>query len=230
MTGMLASVTSTAEARVALDAGVDLIDLKDPAAGALGALPETVVRAVVKQLGGHGLLSATAGDLEPQPDIWIEAATRLAATRIDYLKLGLFPGPQPLRCLAALAPLCARGVRIVIVLFADREPDFGLLPAVRAAGCAGVMLDTAGKRGGRLTAHLDIARLRRFVAQARALGLLSGLAGSLRPSDIPELLPLAPDYLGFRGALCGGDRTDRLALAAVARVRALIPQPQALPA
>ena len=33
-------------------------------------------------------------------------------------------------------------------------------------------------------------------------GLLTGLAGSLEAADVPRLLLLAPDYLGFRGALC----------------------------
>jgi uncharacterized protein (UPF0264 family) len=38
--------------------------------------------------------------------------------------------------------------------------------------------------------------------------LICGLAGSLRLDDVPQLLQLQPDYLGFRGALC--DRNDRL--------------------
>ncbi|MGZ8193906.1 MAG: (5-formylfuran-3-yl)methyl phosphate synthase, partial [Methylobacter sp.] len=38
MTGMLASVNSVAEALLVLGANVDIIDLKQPAFGALGAL------------------------------------------------------------------------------------------------------------------------------------------------------------------------------------------------
>ena len=33
-----------------------------------------------------------------------------------------------------------------------------------------------------------------------------GLAGGLEAPDVPRLLPLEPDILGFRGALCAGDR------------------------
>ena len=43
MTGMLASVNTIDEALWVLNAGVDIIDLKEPANGALGALePETI--------------------------------------------------------------------------------------------------------------------------------------------------------------------------------------------
>jgi uncharacterized protein (UPF0264 family) len=88
------------------------------------------------------------------------------------------------------------------------------------AGCRGVMLDTADKRAGGLRRYLDDAALGAFVRRARDLGLLSGLAGSLRLDDVPPLLALQPDYLGFRGALCcAGERTRRLSLPALATLR-----------
>jgi uncharacterized protein (UPF0264 family) len=46
------------------------------------------------------------------------------------------------------------------------------------------------------------AFLKDFVAATHDLGLMCGLAGSLRERDIPALMPLRADYLGFRGALC----------------------------
>ncbi|MDX1604751.1 MAG: (5-formylfuran-3-yl)methyl phosphate synthase [Candidatus Competibacterales bacterium] len=221
MTALLASVVSAEEAGLARAAGVDLIDFKDPAAGALGALPPEVIRSA--RAGLTVATSATAGDLPCRAEDWIPAVRTMAATGVDYVKLGLFPGSDPAAALAALGPLSAAGVQVVVVLFADRDPDFGWLGPIRDAGCAGAMLDTAGKTGGRLLDHLDEAALGRFVHRARTLGLLSGLAGSLALADIPRLLPLAPDYLGFRGALCRGGRDGVLDPAALARVRAAIP-------
>ena len=53
---------------------------------------------------------------------------------------------------------------------------------------------------------------------------MAGLAGSLEPPDVPRLLLLEPDYLGFRGALCAGrDRAARIDPAAIAIIRELIP-------
>ena len=57
--GMLASVTSVAEAEAALAAGADLIDLKEPARGALGALDLDTVVAIVAAVGGRRPVSAT---------------------------------------------------------------------------------------------------------------------------------------------------------------------------
>lgn len=221
MTGMLASVSDEEEALQALAAGADLIDFKNPASGALGALPPDTVRAAVARLHGRAATSATLGDL-PDPATWRSAVRSMRATGVDYLKLGLFPAADLAEQVASLRPL-TRESRLVVVLFADRDPDFELLPAIRAAGCAGVMLDTADKHAGRLSDHLDESCLAGFVHRARASGLLTGLAGSLRLEDIPSLLPLAPDYLGFRGALCGGDRRATLDPAALDRVRAAMP-------
>ena len=71
----------------------------------------------------------------------------------------------------------------------------------------GVMLDTADKARGSLTAQTSTRFLASFVAEARRHGLLAGLAGSLQLADVEVLRPLGPTYLGFRGALC--DRGDR---------------------
>jgi dihydroneopterin aldolase len=134
----------------------------------------------------------------------------------------LFPDGDARRCLDALRPL-ARRVPLVLVLFADRLPDFDAVAAAAAMGAAGIMLDTADKRSGSLLAHLDPCRLLSFVTQARAHGLTVGLAGSLTAADVPVLLPLAPDLIGFRGALCLGLRSASLDLAVCAAIRALIP-------
>ncbi|MBX6320509.1 MAG: hypothetical protein IRY94_01655, partial [Rhodospirillaceae bacterium] len=117
MTGFLASVASPAEARIVHDAGADIIDLKAPAAGALGALPAATIRAVVARLGRQACLSATVGDLPPQPALLAAAAARTAALGVDFVKVGLFPGGDAEACLAALGAVAAGGVRIVAVLF-----------------------------------------------------------------------------------------------------------------
>jgi (5-formylfuran-3-yl)methyl phosphate synthase len=51
---------------------------------------------------------------------------------------------------------------------------------------------------------------------------MSGLAGSLRLADVAPLLALAPDYLGFRGALCEAGRTSVIDPERVRAVRAAI--------
>lgn len=223
MTLLLASVTGPGEAEIAVAHGADIIDLKDPAKGALGALEPTAVRATRTTIAGRRPVSAVTGDLPMQPDIIYAAAEDMAAAGVDYVKVGLFAGERREDCVRALAPL-ARRVKIVGVMFADSGADAGLVPLMAECGFAGAMLDTADKRGGRLLDHADLARLGEFVRACRAHAMLTGLAGSLEAPDVPRLLLLAPDYLGFRGALCAAhDRRAGLDPAAVSLIRALIP-------
>jgi dihydroneopterin aldolase len=223
VTLFLASVNGPDEAEVALANGADIIDLKDAGNGALGALPPDVVRATVAGVAGRRPTSAVTGDLPTEPDVVLAAVARMAETGVDYIKVALFPGAKREACIRVLAAL-ARKTRIVGVMFADRGADNALLEAMAASGFAGAMLDTAGKGAGRLIDHMDIATLRDFVSAARSHDLMTGLAGSLETPDIPRLLLLEPDYLGFRGALCARhDRKAGIDPHAVDIVRGLIP-------
>ena len=233
MTLFLASVTSPAEAELALAGGADIIDCKDPAKGALGALAPAAVSEIVRTIGGAKPVSAVTGDLPMQPDVIAAAAQAMAAAGADYIKVGLFPSALPgaarADCIRALAPLAARH-KIIGVLFADRSPDFELLALLAQSGFAGAMLDTAGKGAGRLLTHQGMPALDAFIKACKAKALLCGLAGSLEPPDVPRLLALSPDFLGFRGALCaGGARGARLDAAALAHIRSLI-APRSAPA
>ncbi|MEJ2687575.1 MAG: (5-formylfuran-3-yl)methyl phosphate synthase [Gammaproteobacteria bacterium] len=223
MTALLASVNNPAEARIALDAGVDVIDLKNPTAGALGAVADPVAREIVAQVAGRVPVSATIGDLPLAHAGVVRAVRNKAATGVDYVKVGLF-GEGAAGALSALQPLAEDGVQLVAVLFADRGIDLTLLHALAKAGFTGAMVDTAGKHAGCLRRHADQELLRGFVDLCREMGLLSGLAGSLDITDIAPLLELTPDLLGFRGALCRrGQRTDVLDWQAIAAVRKRIP-------
>jgi uncharacterized protein (UPF0264 family) len=222
MTGFLASVTSAAEAELAMAGGADIIDLKDPQAGALGALPSSVIRDAVQVIAGRRTASATAGDLPMQPRVVADAAARIAGLGVDIVKVGFFPGGDPEACIAALGQLAAGGARIVAVLFADTAPDFSLIDRLCDASFAGAMLDTADKRAGSLRRHMDDDRLGDFVDRVRRAGMISGLAGSLALDDVAPLRRLRPDYLGFRGALCSAGRTSALDVARVRKVRGAI--------
>lgn len=219
MTGFLASVRSAEEAALALAGGADIIDAKEPSAGALGRVASDALIGIVRAIAGRRPVSATIGDVALTPDIVVAAVEATAASGAGIVKIGVFPGALD-ATLAALRPMTASGVRLVAVLFADREPDLaGIVSRCAASGFYGVMLDTADKAGGPLTAHLDVRTLAGFVSFARSRALVSGLAGSLRLADIADLLPLGADYLGFRSALCAGGRGGRIDPASLRAVR-----------
>jgi (5-formylfuran-3-yl)methyl phosphate synthase len=228
MTRMLASVTDAAEASVVLQLGADIIDLKDAGRGALGALSLDSARQAIAAVAGRSETSAALGDPPYDEAGLLENARALAAMGVGYVKLAV-DGPTLDRLGESLSRL-ACDVGLVGMMFADERPDFALLARLGELGFKGAMLDTRDKTRGRLLAHLEVVRLNEFCTQCRALNLTSGLAGSLEAPDVPRLLLVRPDVLGFRGALCDArDRRAAIDPAAVVLIRDLIPRERPLP-
>jgi dihydroneopterin aldolase len=115
------------EAEIALAGGADILDLKDPSRGALGALPIEIITACVAGIARQRIVSATAGDLAMEPELVCNAVQRLSACGVDIVKIGLFPGGDVSACISALRGETARGTRLVAVMFADQGPDFSLI-------------------------------------------------------------------------------------------------------
>ncbi len=223
MTRMLASVADAAEAEVALQFGAAIIGLKDPTSGSLGAVTLETAKAAIGLVAGRQETSAALGDPPYDEAGLLERARALTAMGVNYLKLAVDRRTIE-RCGDGLKSL-SRGAALVGMMFADDEPDFALLTELPGLGFSGVMLDTRNKSRGRLLAHLDVARLDAFCSQCRAGGLISGLAGSLEAPDVPRLLLVRPDVLGFRGALCRNhDRGGAIDPQAVMLIRDLIPR------
>lgn len=213
----LASVRTPAEAAIALAAGAAIIDAKEPRAGALGALPLAVTSAIAAAVAGRAPVSATVGDLPFTTSALAPAMLATAAAGADIVKIGVFGAPASsedaeawldagLAALPGELPHPAGCARRVAVLMADQGGAALPLAPFARHGFAGVMLDTADKSRGSLAGLLAVRQLQDFVDQAQALGLWAGLAGSLAAGDIPALLPLGADYLGFRTALCRDGR------------------------
>ena len=222
---MLASVTSPEEARVCLNAGADLIDAKDPKTGALGALPSATVAAIVSEIKTDRaqrttLVSATIGDLPMAPEAIRRATADMALAGVDYVKIGLRSDGDRRAAISSHAGCELGNAQLVGVLFADQDPDFGLIDIMADAGFAGAMLDTFDKKAGSIRRIFNVGRLSEFIVRAQKNSLFAGLAGSLRAQDVDALAPLGPNILGFRGALClDSDRTFAIDERAVAGVR-----------
>ncbi|MFM0050510.1 (5-formylfuran-3-yl)methyl phosphate synthase [Caballeronia grimmiae] len=213
MTALLASVRSADEAFDAASAGAELIDLKEPHAGALGGVALQDIANIVRALRAQYAvrpISATIGDL---PNDALDEMTRrvldVAATGVDYVKVGVAPGPRAADCLRHLAGLPAA---VVPVLLSDEGVDCELAALAAQLGFVGMVFDTANKNGRTLFDCVDVATLGRCIAEARSSGTMTALAGSLGWSDLDKIRALAPDIAGFRGALCDEreGRTGRL--------------------
>jgi len=211
MMRLLVSVRSVDEALLAAGAGADFIDLKEPGLGALGGLPVASIAAIVAALCRQRItlpLSATIGDLPMHAlgDI-LAQVNAVAACGVDYVKVGITREPAASSVLDALARC---GAAVVPVFIADRGLDEVLIAQAAELGFPALMADTANKHAGSLFDVVPVAALRRFIAVTRASGMLVGLAGALQRSHAAALADLAPDFAGFRSAVCVGGRSQAL--------------------
>lgn len=221
---LLASVTDEREARLVASLGADLVDAKNPDAGALGALPVETVAAIRAAVPKRIPVSATIGDPVDDAASTVAAVRQMAGSGADIVKIGLSGAAGGRRMAEAVGALDLGETWLVGVLLADEGLDLELVRAASEAGFAGLMLDTANKRRGALPDILPVETLRAFVAATHEAGMFAGLAGSLRADHVARLLPLGPDVLGFRGGLCRqGERTAEIDAEAVRAVRSIIP-------
>lgn len=212
MPRLLISVRNAAEAADALAAGADLIDVKEPHRGALGAAEPETIRAVLAAVDGRVPTSIALGELSE--------GNRVPDTKHlpTFAKFGLSGAAHDADWRAqferAIAELPS-GVQPVAVAYVDwRE---AAAPAPREVldiaiglSCRGLLLDTFGKTGGSLTSHVNVAELGELLSRARQAGLITVLAGGLQLHELEVLAALEPDYFGFRGAVCRGGRESTL--------------------
>jgi uncharacterized protein (UPF0264 family) len=213
-------VVSAREALEALHGGADVIDVKNPAEGPLGAPQPRTVGEIMQAVARRKPVSLALGEYPGRPTSAAWAALGAAGFAPAYLKIG-FPGwvekeeiDRTLKLVVqAVAELGGETLpRVVAVGYADttgrswRPAD---LPGLaKEAGAAGCLLDTWDKTGPPLPRVTATAELEAFVGTCRANGLTSGLAGRLGEEEVVELLALCPTVIGIRSAACVGDRVN----------------------
>ncbi|HVE77886.1 MAG TPA: (5-formylfuran-3-yl)methyl phosphate synthase [Gemmatimonadaceae bacterium] len=228
---LLVSVRDAAEAEAALAGGADVIDAKEPSAGALGAVSPATLAAIVDAVGGVRPVSAALGDLGvEEPDELVARGEAFVSAGAAFVKVGFGVGnlsaAAPLAALLA-GRVAAAGGALVFAAYADAAewgwpvPD-DVLTLSYHVGVAGLLLDTANKSGPGLLDRLPWAALAGWVARAHDAGLLVALAGGLAPADLSRVRDLAPDLIGVRGAACAGGRSGRIDGRRVAELVALV--------
>lgn len=220
MTGLLVSVRDGSEAQLAVQAGVDVLDVKEPSRGSLGAADPSIVAQVAAIARQRMPLSVALGELL---DVCASSPSGPWSLGqwppgVAYAKLGLS------RCAACSdwirrwrnwAASLPEGVSPVAVAYADAHlaasPSEGEILAVAASlGAAAVLVDTFDKSSGNLLTHWGLDRIEAFLVGARQRNMPVVLAGSLTGEQIETLLPLNPRLIAVRGAACHGGRAGQL--------------------
>lgn len=217
MAKLLVSSVDVEEAIEAVRGGADIVDVKNPREGSLGANFPWVISAVRSAVPRDIEVSATLGDAPYLPGTISLAAAGALQAGADIVKVGLkFDGLGRAMELMSMVVKAARIVKpsslVVAAGYSDAH-EVGTLDPMEVpyvayrSGCDIAMLDTAVKDGRSLLDHLTRREVRRFVDEAHSLGLKAALAGALRLEHIPVCLELGADIIGVRGAAC--ERGDR---------------------
>lgn len=230
---LLVSVRDLGEVDAALEGGADIIDAKEPAHGALGAVTPDRLRAIDDRVPGEVPLSVALGEAHSDAAVAATiAALPLRRRRAPvYLKLGLSPGAAAnLRGLFGSAVQAAARhparPHLIAVEYADWEPHLFSPTQVReaasAAGATGILVDTSTKDGRTLFAWWSETRLRAWIDAAHAGGLSAAVAGSLGAGELTRMAGLGPDVVGVRGAACAGGRSGAVQADRVRLLRAAL--------
>lgn len=214
---VLISPIDKEEAIIASKGGADIVDVKNPKEGSLGANFPWIIKEIKEAINGRQPISATIGDFNFKPGTASLAAFGAAVAGADYIKVGLYDIQTREQALELLTKI-TRAVKdydatkkIVASGYSDYERINSisplLLPEVAAeAGVDVVMVDTAIKDGKSTFEFMDEKKLKKFTDLAHEYGLENAIAGSLKFEDLPTLERISPDIIGVRGMVCGGDR------------------------
>lgn len=201
MTQLLISVKDVEESLIARYAGVDVIDLKDPNVGALGALDVEVVKEIVYAVDGNTLISATVGEGHQTIDALIKDIENYASLGVDIVKIAVSDLLLEVDFFDEIEQVTKSGIKLVAVFFADTVIDLSLIPKLQKSGFCGVMLDTQLKQHTLLDVQ-SLEQLEKFVKLSVKHQMLSGLAGSVNTDHVEALLKLMPTFIGLRGGVC----------------------------
>jgi uncharacterized protein (UPF0264 family) len=214
---LLVSVINEKEASIASEA--DIIDIKNPKEGSLGAnFPLTIFK--IRKLFPNREISATIGDMPDMPGTASLAGTSVAQLGVDYVKVGLcFDGKGEVRYF--LEKFCENirffnpKIKIVAAAYADYKfinsiNPFSLISIGKKVGIDGIMIDVKNKKNGNLFTLLSEKEIKKFVDLAHDNGFFVALAGSLSIEDLPKVFHMGADIFGVRGSICENDRTSSL--------------------
>jgi uncharacterized protein (UPF0264 family) len=221
------------EARAALAGGADILDVKNPKEGSLGANFPWAIRAVVDLAGGRVPVSATIGDLDYKPGTASLAALGAAISGADYVKAGLLgvktqsQAEKMLEGIVKAVKDFDPSKKVVAAGYSDYSRagcvSPMLLPAAAAkAGADLVMVDTAIKDGRPTFEFMSEQELKDFISLGHAEGLEVALAGTIGFEHLEMLKRLTPDIIGVRGIVCGGDRRSAIRAELVEKLRQAI--------
>jgi len=206
MTKLMLSVHNADETATALKTGADIIDIATKEKQQFAACIQAAARAPQRACSGSlaEIASYSGYDIAHSVDFFCVTLPENTSAA-DWDLLGRLA--QKHKILMRFFPLAAD--------FSKPQP---LLQHAQQAGIHGVILADPAEGAKRLTSHISIENIGKFIQQAQQYQFITGISGALEAPDIPRLLPYKPDIISFSVSRFGDSPDQQGAL-----VRALIP-------
>jgi len=216
----LVSVKDVEEAKACMGL-VDVIDVKNPEEGSLGASFIWTIKDVSELSRANGtMVSATVGDLDKSG--LASLASYAIADFVDFVKVGVLANGKKAEEIVKSVVKSVNGrSKVIAVAYADYSEVNSVSPSelveiAKRCKADGVVIDTVLKVKPSFEI-LNADEIRDFVSRARSYGLITALAGGLNWKHVDLVKRLKPDVVGVRGLVCRGDRKGSLDVELVRR-------------
>lgn len=215
---LLVSAINLDEAKEAITGGADILDIKNPKEGSLGANFSWVIKQISDYVQNDMIVSTTVGDVDYKPGTVSLAALGCAVSGSNYVKVGLYgtkdydEAKEVMDAVVKSVHDYDKSITVVACGYADSynvgSVSSELIPIIaHDSGCDVAMLDTYVKDGHKLTDYLSKEQLQQFVSKSHEYNLKVALAGSVTQTEASLLNEIGCDIIGVRGCVCsGGDR------------------------
>ncbi|MEM1579332.1 MAG: (5-formylfuran-3-yl)methyl phosphate synthase [Archaeoglobaceae archaeon] len=231
---VLVSPKDIEEAIESIEGGADIIDVKNPSEGSLGANFPWVIREIAEIAKKHGKeVSATTGDMPYKPGTASLAALGAAIAGADYIKVGLYgaknekEAEEIIRAVVKAVKDFDSKKRVVIAGYGDYY-KIGAINPLKLPEIAGkleadvVMVDTAIKDKTSIFDHMQFEDLQRFISIARSFGMRCAIAGKLDWNHLDLIKKLSPDIIGVRTIVCERGRDSKVKKELVRKLKLLV--------
>lgn len=233
---VLVSPKDIEEAKAVISGNADIVDVKNPKEGSLGANFPWVIKSIkqlVEEKGNGMKMSAAIGDFDYKPGTASLAALGAAASGAEYIKIGLHKIKTREEAIDLLTGV-VKAVKdfdptkkVVSAFYADYKrinsiSPFEIAEIGKEVDIDVAMVDTGIKDGRTTLEFLSEDELKSFVSESKSLGLVTALAGALKFDDIPVIKAINPDILGVRGMVCGGNRDDSVQVELVTKLKKMV--------
>lgn len=218
MPQILVSIRSLSEAlSLPLDQ-IGIVDIKEPTRGSLGSADLSTILGIHAALKEKTTISVALGELRQEEFFALEQLPEVA-----YAKYGLSQLAGENWQLIWERRVCRlpSGTTPVAVIYADWKSSGSPSPEstleqLRDLPCGGFLIDTFDKTQGGLFDHLSSVEINEIAVAVRERGAKFVLAGGIHTAEQLELaMELEPDWIGVRGAICVGERTETIGRAQV---------------